>query len=107
MHMKLDRDTPEDCVSTTGETHSVGEFYELAFAEVGLDCRDCLQENPQFYRTAEFDLLVGDASKAERFSVGSRFLELVRQMVEHDLAKLSGLQCSRKAAFVDRMQSEK
>jgi GDPmannose 4,6-dehydratase len=92
MRMMLEQDTPDDYVIATGETHAVREFCERAFAEVGLDYRDYVKQDPQFYRPAEVDLLVGDASKA-RAALGwapvRTFPELVREMVQHDLESLS------------------
>jgi GDPmannose 4,6-dehydratase len=51
-------------VIATGETHSVQEFCELAFAQVGLDAGEYSKTDPEFLRPAEVDRLVGDASKA-------------------------------------------
>jgi GDPmannose 4,6-dehydratase len=88
MHLMLQHSEPDDFVIATGQTHSVREFCELAFAEAGLDYRDFVKEDPQFYRPAEVDLLVGNAAKAHRL-LGWRpkysFRELVSQMVAHDL----------------------
>ena len=89
MHMMLQQPAPDDYVVATGETHSVGEFCELAFAQVGLDYKEFVKEDEQFYRPAEVDLLVGDSSKARRvlnWAPACTFRELVRQMVENDLA---------------------
>ena len=66
MHMMLQQPEPDDYVISTGETHSVREFCELAFAEVQLDYRDFVRVDEAFYRPAEVDLLVGDSSKARR-----------------------------------------
>ena len=89
MHLMLQRDTPGDYVIATGETHSVREFAELAFAAAGLDWREHVTVDPTLYRPAEVDLLVGDASRA-RADLGWEptvaFPELVRLMVEADLA---------------------
>jgi GDPmannose 4,6-dehydratase len=88
MHLMLQQQESDDFVIATGETHSVREFCELAFAEVGLDYRDFVREDPQFYRPAEVDLLVGDAAKARRvlgWVPTCSFRELVSMMVMHDL----------------------
>src|ERR671926_158250 len=64
MHLMLQRDEADDYVVATGETHTVREFCERAFAEVGLDWREYVKIDEQFYRPAEVDLLIGDATKA-------------------------------------------
>jgi GDPmannose 4,6-dehydratase len=88
MHLILEQPEPGDYVVATGETHSVREFCELAFKEVGLDYRDYVVEDKRFYRPAEVDLLVGDATKA-RTVLGWEpvytFEELIREMVQTDL----------------------
>ncbi|MBV8073429.1 MAG: GDP-mannose 4,6-dehydratase [Acidobacteriaceae bacterium] len=98
MHLMLQHSEPGDFVVATGETHSVREFCDLAFQEVGLDYRDFVREDPQFYRPAEVDLLVGDASLARQllgWQPTYTFRELIREMVEHDLAQqLSASQTS-------------
>jgi len=91
MRQMLQRDEPRDYVVATGETHSVGEFCELAFAEVGLDWRDHVVTDRSLLRPAEGDALVGDSSDAQQDlgwipTVG--FGELVRIMVTADLALL-------------------
>jgi len=88
MYLMLQQEKPDDYVVATGETHTVREFCELAFGEVGLDYRDYVRTDERFLRPAEVDLLVGDASKARReLNWGSRysFPELVREMVQADL----------------------
>jgi GDPmannose 4,6-dehydratase len=90
--MMLQQDEPEDFVVAMGETHSVREFCEKAFSHVGLDYREFVREDPQFFRPAEVDLLIGDASKA-REKLGWRptysFESLVTEMVDADMAALS------------------
>ena len=98
MWMMLQQDEPDDYVVATGETHSVEEFVGRAFETAGLDnWRDHVRQDPKFFRPAEVDLLIGDASKA-RDRLGWRpevdFSTLVRMMVEHDLeleAKKAGV----------------
>ena len=88
MHLMLQHDEPDDFVVATGETHSVRDFCELAFAQVNLDYRDFVKEDPRFYRPAEVDLLVGNAEKARRvlnWKPECSFRELVAEMVDHDL----------------------
>jgi GDPmannose 4,6-dehydratase len=88
MHLMLQQDEPDDYVIATGETHTVREFCERAFAEAGLDYRDYVRVEEKFYRPAEVDLLVGDARKA-RSVLGWRptytFEEIVKEMVRADM----------------------
>jgi GDPmannose 4,6-dehydratase len=89
MHLMLQQDEPDDYVVATGETHSVEEFCELAFAHVGLDWRDHVVTDPRFLRPAEVDVLIGDASKARSrlgWAPTTSFHELVATMVDSDLA---------------------
>jgi GDPmannose 4,6-dehydratase len=88
MHLMLQQPEPDDYVVGTGESHSVREFAELAFAYVGLDWRDYVRTDSRFMRPAEVDHLLADATKA-RTVLGWRptvsFRELVEMMVEADL----------------------
>jgi GDPmannose 4,6-dehydratase len=89
MWLMLQQDAPDDYVIATGETHSVREFLEEAFSYVGLDWRKHVKIDKRYFRPAEVDLLVGDASKAKRVlgwqpTVG--FQALVRLMVDADMA---------------------
>jgi GDPmannose 4,6-dehydratase len=91
MWLMLQQDRPDDYVIATGESHSVRELVEVAFGHLGLDWRKHVVQEPSLIRPAEVDLLVGDASKARRVLgwepvVG--FADLVRRMVEADLAAL-------------------
>jgi GDPmannose 4,6-dehydratase len=93
MWMMLQQDEPGDYVIATGETHPVRELCQIAFDQVGLNWEDHVVVDDQFFRPAEVDLLIGDPTKArERLGwkpeVG--FEELVRMMVDADLAALSG-----------------
>jgi GDPmannose 4,6-dehydratase len=88
MWLMLQQDQPDDYVIATGETHSVQEFLEEAFSCVGLDWREYVGIDPRYYRPAEVDLLVGDASKAKKvlgWQPKTRFKDLVRLMVDADL----------------------
>jgi GDPmannose 4,6-dehydratase len=88
MHLMLQQAEPDDYVVATGETHSVREFCELAFDEVGLDYRDFVKRDERFYRPAEVELLVGDATKARAvlgWAPRHAFPEVVREMVRADL----------------------
>ncbi len=91
MHAMLGYDTPEDFVIATGETHSVREFCELAFAELGLDWRKFVKVDEKFRRPSEVELLVGDASKARKllgWEPSVRFRDLVVEMVRADYDRL-------------------
>jgi GDPmannose 4,6-dehydratase len=88
MHLMLQQGEPDDYVVATGETHSVREFCELAFAEVGLDYGEFVKVDERFQRPAEVDLLIGDSSKARAalgWSPQYSFTELVKEMVRSDL----------------------
>jgi GDPmannose 4,6-dehydratase len=88
MHSMLQQPESDDFVIATGETHSVREFCELAFAEAGLDYREFVKEDPRFFRPAEVEILVGDSSKARKllgWKPKYSFRELIREMVAHDL----------------------
>jgi GDPmannose 4,6-dehydratase len=85
----LQQPEPDDYVIATGETHSVRELCELAFAEVDLDYREFVKVDPTYYRPAEVDQLIGDASKAHRelgWIPTFTFRELIKEMVASDLA---------------------
>jgi GDPmannose 4,6-dehydratase len=89
MWLMLQQDRPDDYVVATGETHSVKELVELAFAAVDLDWEQHVFIDERFLRPAEVDLLVGDPAKAEATLGWSRqvdFPGLVQMMVEADLA---------------------
>ena len=91
MWMMLQQDAPDDFVVGTGETHSVAEFVEIAFSRVGLDWRKHVVIDPAFYRPAEVDLLLADPSKAHDklgWQPETKFEDLVRGMVDSDLARL-------------------
>ena len=89
MHLMLQQERADDFVISTGETHSVREFCELAFGEVGLDYKKYVVVDPMFYRPSEVDLLIGDCSKAKRelgWEPQYTFPMLVKEMVRHDMA---------------------
>jgi GDPmannose 4,6-dehydratase len=92
MHLMLQQPEPDDYVVATGETHTVREFCELAFSELGLDYRDYVKVDKQFQRPADIELLMGDASKARRvlgWEPTCTFEELVTEMVQQDLEAAS------------------
>ena len=92
MWLMLQQEQADDYVVATGEQHTVGELVEIAFAHVGLDWQKYVRQDPAFYRPAEVDTLLGDASKA-RDELGwepeCSFEQLVQMMVDSDLAALS------------------
>jgi len=113
MWMMLQHDTPDDYVLATGETHTVREFVEKAFAvvgttikwvgetgtvkEIGVDASDesrvLVRIDPQYFRPTEVELLLGDPTKAKRefgWSAQTKFEDLVREMVEEDLKMVRG-----------------
>jgi GDPmannose 4,6-dehydratase len=91
MWRMLQQPQPDDYVIATGESHSVREFCEAAFAVANLDYRDYVVADPRFYRPAEIETLVGDASKARRilgWEPRITFRELVCEMTRADLARV-------------------
>lgn len=110
MWMMLQQPKPDDYVLATGETHSVREFVDLAFAEAGMTIdwsgegvseigrdaksgRVLVEVDPRFFRPTEVDLLIGDPTKAREvlgWQATTKFEALVREMVQHDIARLAG-----------------
>ncbi|HEY3080679.1 MAG TPA: GDP-mannose 4,6-dehydratase [Chloroflexota bacterium] len=88
MWLMLQQEQADDYVVSTGETHSVSEFAELAFGHVGLNWHDFVKVDPALLRPADVDLLIGDPTKA-RTALGwkprTSFKELVTMMVDADL----------------------
>jgi GDPmannose 4,6-dehydratase len=88
MWLMLQEPQPGDYVIATGETHTVREFCEQAFAYVGLNWQDHVVIDPLYFRPTEVDLLIGDSSKAKKvlkWEPKTRFTELVKIMVDADL----------------------
>jgi len=93
MWLMLQQENPDDYVVATGETHSVKDFVEEAFGHLDLDWKEYVVQDPQFYRPAEVDLLVGDPSKAGEklgWEPTVDFRQLVRIMVDADMEALKG-----------------
>ncbi|MFC1539515.1 GDP-mannose 4,6-dehydratase [Candidatus Latescibacterota bacterium] len=91
MYAMLQLEKPEDLVIATGETHSVREFCELAFSELGLNWEDHVTVDDKFKRPSEVELLVGDASLARRklnWEPTILFKDLVKEMVLADYERL-------------------
>ena len=94
MWLMLQQELPDDYVVATGESHSVEELVELAFSYAELDWHEYVVVEPTLKRPAEVDRLLGDATKARQklgWSAKVRFPELVRMMVDADLARCRGL----------------
>jgi GDPmannose 4,6-dehydratase len=92
MYSMLQQDEPGDFVVSTGATHSVREFCELAFGRLDLDYEQYVVQDERFFRPAEVDLLVGDAAKAHKvleWEPTTSFPDLVTMMVDADLEQLS------------------
>ena len=92
MHMMLQQAQPVDYVIGTGETHTVREFLEIAFSEVGLDWRKFVVIDPKLVRPAEVDLLISDPRRARQelgWEPKVNFRELVKMMVDADVALVS------------------
>ena len=86
------QDVPDDYVVATGRTATVREFCKLAFAHVGLDFEDYVRVDERFLRPAEVDVLLGNPNKAKeklRWTATTTLEELVAEMVEADLSRLS------------------
>ncbi len=92
MWQMLQCDKADDYVIATGETHTVREFCEVAFAHAGLDYKKHVVIDPSYFRPTEVDLLLGDARKAHAafgWKPTVRFEELARLMVDADMDALS------------------
>jgi GDPmannose 4,6-dehydratase len=92
MWLMLQQEVADDYVVATGETHSIRELLDVAFRHAGIeDWEPHVVQDPRFFRPAEVDLLIGDPSKAKRqlgWTPQVGFEQLVRTMVDHDLALL-------------------
>ncbi|HUN61520.1 MAG TPA: GDP-mannose 4,6-dehydratase [Candidatus Sulfotelmatobacter sp.] len=91
MWLILQQSEPDDYVLATGKMHSVRELLEIAFGVVGLNWHDHVEIDPKLIRPAEVDHLCGDASKAREklgWTPKTTFEEMIRMMVESDLAQL-------------------
>jgi GDPmannose 4,6-dehydratase len=117
MWLMLQQDTPDDYVLATGEAHSVREFVEKAFAHVGrsivwqgkgieergidkVSGASLVEIDPRYFRPTEVECLLGDASKARKklgWHHRVTFDDLVKEMVDADLAQLQGRKASRSA----------
>lgn len=88
MWLILQQNKPQDYVISTGETHTVKEFVQIAFGHAGLDWKKYVKIDKNFYRPSEVHLLLGDYSKAKKklgWKPKVKFKELVKMMVDADL----------------------
>lgn len=91
MWLMLQQEKPDDYVIATGETHSVRELLDESFGYLGLDWKAYVNIDPRYFRPAEVDFLIGDASKARQklgWEPKVKFPELVKKMVDYDLETL-------------------
>ena len=87
MWMMLQHDVPGDYIVATGEAHSVRELCDVAFKRVGLDYRDYVISDPELFRPAEVNYLLGDASKTTEmlgWKPTKTFVDLIHEMVDYD-----------------------
>ena len=87
MWLILQQDKPDDFVIATGQTHSIREFLTLAFEQLDLEWKDYVEIDKRYFRPAEVDLLLGDASKARKvldWETKVSFEQLVTMMIETD-----------------------
>ncbi|MBI5020659.1 MAG: GDP-mannose 4,6-dehydratase [Ignavibacteriales bacterium] len=92
MWLMMQQEKPDDFVIATGETHTIREFLDEAFSYAGMDWKKYVKIDPRYYRPAEVDLLIGDASKAKQklgWNPKTTFKQLVRLMVDADIELLN------------------
>jgi GDPmannose 4,6-dehydratase len=84
----LQQDKPDDFVIATGKDHTVQDFLEIAFGQVGLDYRQYVSVDPKFFRPTDVERLLGDPSHAQQslqWTPATKFADLVKMMVQSDL----------------------
>jgi len=92
MWLMLNQEKPDDFVLSTGESHSVAEFCDIAFAYVGLNYKDYVKVDEKFFRPGEIEILKGDSTKAKNqlsWTYNKSFKELVHEMVKEDIELLN------------------
>jgi GDPmannose 4,6-dehydratase len=92
MWLMLQQDKPDDYVVATGEIHTIRDFLDLSFGHADLEWQKYVEIDPKYYRPAEVDVLIGDASKAKKqlgWVPKTKFPELVRIMTDADIALLA------------------
>jgi GDPmannose 4,6-dehydratase len=93
MWLMLQQDRPDDYVVATGRTSSVRDMCAIAFAHAGLDMDRYLRIDPELFRPAEVDILLGDATKAQQVLGWTPSIDLeamIREMVDADVERLAG-----------------
>jgi len=93
MWLMLQQDQPENFVISTGQTHSIKDFLDIAFGHANLDWKEYVKQDPRFLRPAEVDQLIGDSSKAKTvlgWEPTVDFQGLVTMMVDADMKLLGG-----------------
>jgi GDPmannose 4,6-dehydratase len=93
MWLMMQQDEPDNFVISTGKTHSIKDFLDIAFAQVDLDWGDYVKQDPRYLRPAEVDQLIGDSSKAKKilgWEPTVDFKGLVTMMVDADMKLLGG-----------------
>ena len=93
MWMMLQHDTPDDYVVATGRTVTVRDMIQVAFDHVGLDASKYVRIDPQFFRPAEVDVLLGDPSKARNtlgWEAKTTMEAMIREMVDADIQRHGG-----------------
>ncbi len=93
MWLMMQQDEPDNFVISTGKTHSIKDFLDIAFAHVDLDWGDYVKQDPRYLRPAEVDQLIGDSSKAKKilgWEPTVDFQGLVTMMVDADMKLLGG-----------------
>jgi len=88
MWLILQQDKPDDFVIATGENHSVREFAETVFQKLDLDYKEYVETDPRYFRPTEVDVLLGDATKAQKilgWKPKVSFDQLIDMMIEADL----------------------
>jgi len=96
MWLMLQHGKPENFVIATGKNHSVRDLCEVAFSHLGLDYRDHVVTDPKFARPAEVDVLLGNASYAKKtlgWEPEVSFVQMIRMMVDADMARLKKRGC--------------
>jgi GDPmannose 4,6-dehydratase len=94
MWLMLQQKEPQDYVIATGETHTVRELVQIAFEHVGLNWEKYVVIDPEFFRPAEVDLLIGDPARAKKrlgWELKVDFPSLVKMMVDADIERLNRL----------------
>ena len=103
MWLMLQQDNPDDYVIATNETHTIREFLDVSFGRVGLDWEQYVEIDPRYFRPAEVDLLIGDATKAKKqlgWAPKTTFKELAEIMTDADVALLQHEMSGKKLPLV-------